>query len=130
MTEKLSDKINVATTPTRKRAAEEAAKSQDISLSCLMNNALVQHLDPAGRIINRRSYRRAEVVEALGRSAVALESLARVARSIGSERGALEVSAGLLRVERLLAAVAQGAGSADRQTGEGEDATAAAGDPE
>lgn len=130
LTEKLSDKINVATSPTQKRAAEVAAKSHDISLSCLMNLALVQYLDPEGRIKNRRSYRRAEVVDALGRSATALENLAQIAGCIGPEHGALEVSAGLLRVERLLVAVVQGAGAADGQPDEEEDASAFAGDPE
>lgn len=101
-----------------------------MSLSCLVNQALVQFLDPEGRIKNRRLFRRNEVVDALGRSATALEDLVQIAGCIGLENGALEVSAGLLRVERLLAAVFQGAGADNGQPDEEEDASAFAGDPE
>ncbi len=116
ISDRLTDKINVATTPALKAAAGAAAKAHGISLSCLMTQALTQYLEPEGREKNRRSYRRAEVVDALGRAASGLEGLAGICRGLGPEQGALELSAGLLRVERLLAAVALGAGSAGEGT--------------
>lgn len=124
ISDKLTHKINVATTPTTKATAEAVAKALGISLSWLMNLALVQYLDPEGQGKNRRSYRRAEVVDALGRAAFALEGLVQIGRGLDPQEGALEVSAGLLRVERLLAAVAMGAARAHGNAPDAE------GDPE
>jgi hypothetical protein len=121
--DKLTDKINVATTPATKARAEAAAKELDLSLSALMNLALVQYLDPEKHGKNRRSYRRAEVVDSLGRAAVAMEDIVLIGRGIGPQERAVELFAGLLRVERLLAAVAMGAGRVD------EDAPDLDGDP-
>jgi hypothetical protein len=109
LTDRLTDKINVATTSALKATAEAAAKAFGISLSCLMTQALVQFLDQEGHGKTRRSYRRGEVVDALTRVALALESLVQVVRGLSPEQGALELSVGLLRVERLLAEVARGA---------------------
>ena len=129
LTDKLTDRINVATTTEVKRTAEAAAKAHGISLSCLMNQALVQWLHPEGRIKQRRSYRRAEVVDALVRSASALEGLAQLVRTAGPEHGDLDLCVGLLKVERLLASVTQGPGQVkdDQVTEEG---VTASGDPE
>lgn len=65
---------------------------------------------------NRRSFRRAEVVDALGRAAVALEDIVLIGRGIGPQEGAVEMIAGLLRVERLLGAVAMGASRVGENT--------------
>lgn len=124
ISDKLTEKINVATTPALKTTAEAAARAQGISVSCLMTQALVQHLETEGRGKTRRSYRRAEVVDSLGRAAVALDEIVLISRGIGPQEGALELFASLLRVERLLAAVAMGASSL------GEDALDVDGDPE
>ena len=108
LTDKLTDKINVATTAALKASAEAAAKERGISLSRLMTQALEQHLEPEGKGKTHRTYRRAEVVVALGRAALALETLAQIARGMRREKDALELSVRLLSVERSLSEVARG----------------------
>ena len=118
LTDKLTTKINFATTVMLKDAAEAAAKDRGVSLSSFVNSALGQYIHPEERLKVQRSYRRAEVLDALRKSSIALEALSLAPRAYGAGFGRLEVQLHLLRIERMLLAAAQGrtaaAADADR----------------
>lgn len=106
LTDKLTTKINFATTVMLKDAAEVVAKASGVSLSSLVNSALGQYIQPEGRLKVQRSFRRGEVVDALRKSAIALEELSLGVRDSGAGLGRLELQLSLLKIERLLLAVA------------------------
>lgn len=108
LTDKLTTKINFATTVMLKDAAEVAAKASGVSLSSLVNSALDQYIHPEGRLKVQRSYRRGDVVDALRKSSIALEELSLATKVSGAGFGCLEVQLHLLRIERMLLAAAQG----------------------